>query len=137
MCPTDALRREDADLQFSHELCVDCGLCEEGCVEDAIEVESGLYVDQLPENRGGDAWQTVFEGEMRECANCGTEFTSEGSATKVEDEVGEAVAGLAPGGENVFEYCNDCRAMLLYNQGDGPDTGPGGRGADPTGGDGA
>lgn len=133
MCPTDALARDEetADLRFNHELCVNCGLCEEGCVEDAIEVEEGLHLDLLPENNGGDPWTTVFDGEMRECAMCGTPFTSEGSAAKVQEEVGDLVTGMAPGDKNIFEYCNDCRARILFDQGDGPDTGPGGQGSAP------
>ncbi|MFT4904347.1 MAG: ferredoxin [Natronomonas sp.] len=121
LCPTDALRRSGPELEFSHERCVNCGLCEEGCMEDAIELEPGLHLDLLPERRGGDAWKTAFEGEMRECSNCGTAFTSEGSATKIEAQVGGVVEGLAPDGENVFEYCSDCRAKLLYKQETGDD----------------
>jgi Fe-S-cluster-containing hydrogenase component 2 len=115
LCPTDALRRDGPELLFSHERCINCGLCEESCVEDAIDLEPGLHLELLPENREGDPWRTAFEGEMRECANCGRAFTSEGSAAKIEEEVGDLVAGLTPG-ENVFEYCQDCRAMLLYKR---------------------
>lgn len=135
MCPTDALHRdtETADLLFSHERCVNCGLCEEGCVEDAITVEPGLHLDQLPERNAGEPWRVVFDGAMRECAMCGKPFASEGSAAKVQEEVGDAVAGMAPEGENIFDYCDDCRPRVLFGSGDGPDTGPGGRGAGPGG----
>jgi len=118
LCPTDALRREDAELQFSHERCVNCGLCEEGCMENAISLDPGLHLDRLPESRGGESWETAFAGEMRECANCGKPFASEGTANKIQDEVGGLVRGLTDSDENVFDYCSDCRVRLLHGTGD-------------------
>jgi ferredoxin len=115
LCPTDAIRRTETELEFNHERCVDCELCEEGCIENAIEMEGGLDLRLLPENRDGDPWRTVAEGEMRACARCGEEFTSEASAEKIESEVGDRVEGITgDSDENVFEYCNDCRAALMF-----------------------
>ncbi|WP_101298270.1 hydrogenase iron-sulfur subunit [Halegenticoccus soli] len=119
LCPADAIRRTtDGDLQFDHEDCVNCGLCESGCPETAITMESGLDLSLLPENRDGDRWVTVFEGEMLECARCGTPFTSRGSAEKIRDEVGDLVEGIAPDADrSIFEYCGQCRATLLFERG--------------------
>ncbi|WP_247001144.1 hydrogenase iron-sulfur subunit [Halosolutus gelatinilyticus] len=122
LCPTDAIRRneETATLEFNHERCVNCGLCEEGCVEDVITMRDGLDLSLLPENRDGkdSVWTEVFEGSMLECRHCGTPFTSEQSAQKIQEEVGEVVAGIAPSASgSIFEYCNDCRAQLLYDRG--------------------
>ncbi|MFB6270079.1 MAG: hydrogenase iron-sulfur subunit [Halobacterium sp.] len=117
LCPTDALRREEAGLEFNHERCVNCGLCEEGCMEDAIMVDGGLEVDLLPEHNDGDAWTTVADGEMRECRRCGKPFTSEASAQKISNEVGDVVAGIASDTDgDIFEYCSDCRAKLVYDR---------------------
>jgi ferredoxin len=120
LCPTDAIRRtEEAELQFSHELCVNCGLCEEGCPETAITMAEGLDLSLLPENRDGEAWLTVHEDEMIECVRCGKPFASAASAEKIQSEVGDLVQGIAPDSEhNVFEYCGDCRSRLLFNQGE-------------------
>lgn len=121
LCPTDAIRRtETGDLQFNHELCVNCGLCEEGCPETAITMETGLDRSLLPENGDGEepAWTTVYEGEMVECVRCGTPFTSRGSAEKIQAEVGDLVENIAPeADERIFEYCADCRAKLLFESG--------------------
>ena len=119
LCPTDALRRtDDGDLQFDHERCVNCGLCEEGCPETAITVEAGLHLPLLPERRDGDPWTTVYEGEMLECARCGKPFTSAASAEKVQAEVGHLVEGVAPDDDHsVFEYCGDCRTRLVFGGG--------------------
>ncbi|SEP13857.1 4Fe-4S binding domain-containing protein [Halogranum amylolyticum] len=116
LCPTDAIRRtEDGDLEFNHERCVNCGLCEEGCPETAITIQGGLDLSLLPERRDGDPWVTVYEGELLECVRCGKPFTSVASAEKIQDEVGDLVAGIAPDSEHsIFEYCGDCRTRLLF-----------------------
>ncbi|MFU8867732.1 hydrogenase iron-sulfur subunit, partial [Natronococcus sp.] len=121
LCPTDALRRTETGLEFNHERCVNCELCEEGCMEDAITVEQGLDLSLLPENRDDEdpAWSTVFEGSMLECRSCGKEFTSERSAERIKGEVGDLVSGMAPHAEgSVFDYCSDCRSKLLYRRND-------------------
>ncbi|WP_299333469.1 hydrogenase iron-sulfur subunit [Haloplanus sp.] len=119
LCPTDAIRRtENADLQFNHEDCVNCGLCEDGCPETAITMHDGLDLSRLPENRDGEHWETVYEGEMRQCVRCDKPFASEGTAEHIASQVGETVEGIAPGAEHsVFEYCGDCRAALLFEEG--------------------
>ncbi|GAA0207165.1 hypothetical protein GCM10009000_022010 [Halobacterium noricense] len=126
LCPTDAIRRtEDGNLQFNHEDCVNCGLCEEGCPETAITMEQGLDLGRLPENRtAGEGavadddprWETVHDGEMLECVRCGDPFTSAASAEHIQSEVGDLVEGIAPDSDHsVFEYCGDCRAQLLFD----------------------
>ncbi|WP_348607588.1 hydrogenase iron-sulfur subunit [Halobaculum rarum] len=126
LCPTDAIRRtDDGNLQFNHEDCVNCELCEEGCPETAITMEQGLDLSRLPENRTAgegavaddDArWETVHDGEMLECVSCGDPFTSAASAEHIQSEVGDLVEGIAPNSDHsVFEYCGDCRAQLLFD----------------------
>lgn len=119
LCPTDAIKREaGGKLQFNHERCVNCGLCEEGCPETAITMHDGLDLSLLPEQRDGESWLTVYEGEMLECVRCGKPFTSAGSAEHVQAEVGHLVEGIAPDAEHsIFEYCGDCRARLLFEGG--------------------
>ncbi|MFB6221139.1 MAG: 4Fe-4S dicluster domain-containing protein [Halolamina sp.] len=116
LCPTDAIQRTDAgELQFSHADCVNCELCESGCPEGAITMEAGLDRSRLPENRDGEAWEPVFEGEMLECVRCGTPFTSVGSMETVRDEVGDLVEGVAGDTEHsIFEYCDECRAAVVF-----------------------
>ncbi|WP_306053141.1 hydrogenase iron-sulfur subunit [Natronococcus wangiae] len=121
LCPTDALRRTETGLEFNHERCVSCGLCEEGCIEDAITVRDGLELSLLPENRLDEAddpaWSTVFEGSMLECRGCGKAFTSERSAERIKGEVGDLVSGMIPHDEgSIFDYCSDCRSRLLYRR---------------------
>jgi hypothetical protein len=41
-----------------------------------------------------------------------------GSAESVKEQVGDLVEGVAPGTEgSVFDYCGDCRAVLIFEEG--------------------
>ena len=116
-CPTDALRRTSTGLEFNHERCVNCGLCEEVCVENVMSVDDGLDLSLLPENREGEepAWTQVYEGSMLACVGCGAEFTSEATAEAIEERIGDRVAELAPhADESIIQYCPECRTQLLH-----------------------
>ncbi|MFC6716812.1 hydrogenase iron-sulfur subunit [Natrialbaceae archaeon GCM10025810] len=119
-CPTDALRRTEIGLEFNHERCVNCGLCEEVCVEGVITVDAGLDLSLLPENAEREtdedpAWRRVFEGEMLACVGCGEEFTSEATAAAIEERIGDRIAELAPHAEgSIIRYCPSCRTRLLH-----------------------
>ncbi|AUX10185.1 iron-sulfur cluster-binding protein [Halalkaliarchaeum desulfuricum] len=115
LCPTDAIRRniEAGRLEFNHELCVNCGICAEGCIENVLTMHDGLDRSLLPEDRGGDPWMTVYEGEVMECAGCGKPFASAASADVMREQVGDLVGDLGPGEEEIFDYCSDCRSGLM------------------------
>ncbi|ELY41817.1 hydrogenase iron-sulfur subunit [Natronorubrum tibetense] len=114
LCPTGAIRREDGEgtLEFSHERCVDCGLCETGCPESAITMETGLDIELLPEENGGDAWTTVHEAELFECRSCGAVVAS---VSTVEDLKAQLPDGQMDGVEgHMAEYCSDCKGDLAF-----------------------
>ena len=116
-CPTDALRRNEDGLDFNHERCVNCGLCEEVCVEDVITLESGLDLSLLPENNRDavdPGWTQLYQGKMLRCAGCGREFASEATRDAIEDRVGDKLQNIAPNAdENIIDYCADCRADFV------------------------
>lgn len=117
-CPTDALRRTKMGLEFNHERCINCGLCEDVCVEDVLTVEQGLDLSLLPENRTGDEpeWSQLYEGSMLACVGCGTQFTSEATAEAIEDRIGDVVENIAPEAEgSILQYCPECRAAILHD----------------------
>lgn len=118
-CPTDALRRTGEGLEFNHERCVNCGLCEEVCVEGVITIEQGLDPSLLPENKTGEepAWSQVYEGAMHACVACGAEFASDATVTAVEERLGDRVSGLGPETDgSIFRYCSPCRSRLLHGR---------------------
>lgn len=111
LCPTGALRRDDGALEFRHDRCVNCGLCETGCPESAITVETGLDTDLLPENSDGP-WTTVYEDEPFECRRCGDVFTSASTVEKMKEEIPDADVEGVDG--HIAEYCTDCKGELSF-----------------------
>ena len=110
LCPVDAISNEDGRLEFSHERCVNCGLCETGCPESAITMETGLDLELLPERNGGDAWTVVHEDELFACLSCGAEFTSVATVENMKAQLPDAE--LAEG--HMAEYCSDCKGELAF-----------------------
>lgn len=115
LCPVDAIRRdmEAGRLEFNHELCVNCGICEQGCPEDVLTIHDGLDLSLLPEARDGDPWVTTYEGDVIRCAGCGRPFATAESTDRMRDQVGDLIGDLAPEDEDLFEYCSDCRSGLV------------------------
>ena len=112
LCPTGAIRRDDGELEFNHERCVDCRLCETGCPETAITMETGLDIGALPERNGGDPWETVYEAELFECRSCGTPFASVSTVEDIKAELPEENMANADG--HMAEYCSDCKGDLAF-----------------------
>ncbi len=112
LCPTGAIRRDEGALEFNHERCVNCGLCETGCPETAITMETGLDLAALPERNDGDAWRTVYETELFECRGCGTPFASVSTVEDIKTDLPEGDMANAEG--HMAEYCSDCKGDLAF-----------------------
>ncbi len=112
LCPTGAIRREEGMLAFNHERCVNCGLCETGCPETAITMETGLDLEALPERNDGDPWETVYEEERFECRRCGTPFASVSTVERMKTQLPDGEMAAVDG--HMAEYCNDCKGDLAF-----------------------
>ncbi len=112
LCPTDAIRNQGGALEFNHARCVNCGLCESGCPETAITMESGLDLSLLASDTqaGDDGWRQVYEGDLHECPRCGEAFASTATIERLKERSpGVEVPALE---EHIFEYCTDCKSEL-------------------------
>ncbi|ELY46557.1 hydrogenase iron-sulfur subunit [Natronorubrum bangense] len=113
LCPTGAIRRDEGNLEFSHERCVDCGLCETGCPESAITMDTGLDLGLLPEYTDGDAWTTVHEEELFECRSCGAVVASVSTVEDLKAQLPDGQMDTVEG--HMAEYCSNCKGDLVFN----------------------
>ena len=113
LCPTGAIRRDEGNLEFSHERCVDCGLCETGCPESAITMDTGLDLGLLPEYNDGDAWTTVHEEELFECRSCGAVVASVSTVEDLKAQLPDGQMDTVEG--HMAEYCSNCKGDLVFN----------------------
>lgn len=113
LCPTNALRQEQGsgELEFSHERCIACGLCEDGCPETAITVNTGTV--SLSNLQAEDPWEIVYEGEMFACRECGKEFASEDTVRRMIEETPATEGDLDIEG-SIYEYCSDCKGEIAW-----------------------
>jgi len=109
-CPTRALspgRGIVPQLLFVEAACVQCGLCEAACPEDAIHREARLL---LPEDQRL-ATRVLHEDEPFACTSCGKIFASAGTIRAVKEKLADHPM-FAKSGLDVLELCDDCRMSM-------------------------
>ncbi|MGL4475051.1 MAG: 4Fe-4S binding protein [Shewanella sp.] len=110
ICPTQALR-DGGDmpaLRFTEQDCVQCGLCEAACPENAISLTSQI-------NFNSDSRQTlktIKEEAPFECIRCGSAFATQSMVHRMLDMVGAHSAFSA----NIerLKMCGDCRVKDMF-----------------------
>jgi ferredoxin len=111
LCPTAALSSEEGGtprLRFAEDACVQCGLCERGCPENAIT----LHPRFRPQADLRGATRVLNEDELLACTSCGTPFISRKLlASSFERIKGHPV--LAQGGRERLMTCPACRQSAL------------------------
>ncbi|WP_249977782.1 4Fe-4S binding protein [Vreelandella olivaria] len=109
-CPTPALKAggEAPSLSFREADCIQCGLCEQACPEDAIRLLPGFLASNERERR-----QTCYEEAPFECIHCGKPFATASTVATIKAKLadhpyfaGEALARL--------EMCEDCRVKDVW-----------------------
>lgn len=110
VCPTPALAggRTSPELSFREADCVQCGLCEETCPEDAIRLMPGFLA--APER---EARQIRKQEDAFPCIRCGKPFASASAIAAIKSKLadhpyfaGDAMARL--------EMCEDCRVKDVW-----------------------
>jgi ferredoxin len=118
-CPTAALsdNPDKPMLCFTESLCVQCGLCEQTCPEDAIALMPQLDFVAWQEPR-----RIVKEEEPFHCTTCnkafGTKSTIERIASKLEGHW--MFSGANAGRREALFMCEDCRVERVVNEGFDP-----------------
>jgi ferredoxin/coenzyme F420-reducing hydrogenase delta subunit len=110
LCPTKALRKDVNTIDFCYGLCIACGLCEQACPEDAIELRRVLDFSLLVEKGS----KKLIEAELIACAECGKLFMPKSAFERISSILKE---GEGTGELNIEErlallsYCEKCRAV--------------------------
>ncbi|CAN5674623.1 4Fe-4S binding protein [soil metagenome] len=114
-CPTGALsdNPEQPMLRFSESLCVQCGLCDNTCPEDAITLLPRLEIPAWDNPR-----QVVKEEEPFHCIECGKAFGTRSSIERVRERLAEhwMYSGAGEARRRVLEMCEDCRVAAVVNE---------------------
>lgn len=120
-CPANALRDnpEYPRLSFVESACVQCGICESTCPEDAISLRTRLNLTGEARNE-----RTIKEDEPFHCVSCGKPF---GTTSTIEAVVARMTGHTMFGDEealNRLRMCADCRVVSLAESADDPFAGP-------------
>lgn len=109
-CPTPALKSggKTPALSFLEADCVQCGLCEHACPEDAITLLPGFLASSARETR-----HICHEEAAFECVSCGKPFATVSTVATIKEKLanhpyfaGEAMIRL--------EMCEDCRVKDVW-----------------------
>ncbi len=109
-CPTPALKSggKTPALSFLEADCVQCGLCEQACPENAITLMPGFLASSDREAR-----HICHEEAAFECINCGKPFATVSTVATIKEKLanhpyfaGEAMIRL--------EMCEDCRVKDVW-----------------------
>ncbi|UQR62380.1 4Fe-4S binding protein [Bradyrhizobium sp. C-145] len=123
-CPTGALsdNPERAMLRFTESICVQCGLCEATCPEDAITLQPRL------DFQAWNAPQRVLkEEDPFHCIACGKPFGTKSSIERVVAKLEEKhwmFTGANARRIDVVKMCEDCRVEAVVNESFDPHAAP-------------
>jgi len=121
-CPTGALsdNPDRAMLRFTESICVQCGLCEATCPEDAITL-----VPRLDFQAWNAPQRILKEEDPFECIVCGKPFGTKSTIERVVAKL-EGKHWMFQGDNarriNVVKMCENCRVAAVVNEGFDPHT---------------
>ena len=111
-CPEAALadNPDKPQLRFIEKNCVQCGLCETTCPEDAITLQPRLLLADAGKAR--KATRVLLEAEPWKCVRCGKPF---GTLKAIENMLGKLAGHSAFQGAAAerLKMCSDCRVVDL------------------------
>ena len=117
VCPAGALRDggEEPKLHFIEWNCVQCGLCETACPEDAITRQARFVYDPALRRES----RVLNEDAPFHCVGCGKPFAT----TRVIERMRSKLAGhwmfQKPEAVRRLEMCEDCRVRDMFKDGGG------------------
>ncbi len=111
LCPTRALM-DGGDmpaLNFTEQACVQCGLCEKACPEQAITLISQVTLDREHRQQS----RVLHEEEPFECIRCSKPFATKAVITKITTQM-ENHSAFAGDALKRIQMCEDCRVKDMF-----------------------
>ena len=113
VCPAGAIldNKDRPCLSFIEWNCVQCGLCENACPEQAIDLKARLLTDSNSRMER----RILNEEEPFKCLGCGKPFTTQSMIEKME----EKLAGhrmFEGDGMRRLKLCEDCRVKDMFKE---------------------
>ncbi len=111
-CPTHALQdgRGLPQLNFREWNCVQCGLCERTCPEDAIELHARFLYDQEVRERP----RVLHEEQPVCCVSCGKPFATRSLLDKLQHKLAGHWMFQTEEARKRLQMCEDCRVRDLF-----------------------
>jgi ferredoxin len=111
-CPASALldSKERPQLKFIERNCVQCGLCEKTCPEDAITLSPRLRLA-----KEAKAELVLNEAEIFACIKCGKPFATRQMIDNMLGRLGAHSMFSEPGALERLKMCADCRVIDLMH----------------------
>ena len=109
-CPTQALTDggDKPALNFLEQDCVQCGLCEKACPENAISLTSQMNLDKQTRQTS----TTLKEEDPFECISCGVPFATKSMIKRMQEVIGGHSAFSA--NTERLQMCSDCRVKDMF-----------------------
>ena len=117
VCPAAALRDggDEPKLIFIEWNCVQCGLCETACPEDAIGLRARFVYDPALRRES----RLLNEDQPFYCIGCGKAFATTSVIERVRAKLAEHWMFQKPEAVRRLEMCEDCRVKDMFTDGGG------------------
>lgn len=114
VCPTKALLDgvDKPQLNFTEDLCVQCGLCETACPEDAIGLEARYLFDWEQRRRP----RVLNEEEPFCCLSCGKAFATASVIGRMTERLKGHVMFQDEAALRRLQMCGDCRVLDSFKE---------------------
>lgn len=118
LCPAGALgdNPDKPQLRFQESACLQCGICEITCPENAMTLEPRLLV-------GPDAlrWRVLHEEEPFACISCGKPFGVRSTIERISEQLaGKHWMYADDKRVQLIQMCDDCRIKAQYHGDNSP-----------------
>jgi len=117
VCPASALGDggNEPKLNFIEWNCVQCGLCERACPEDAIERRRRFVYDPAQSR----ATRVLNEDKPFHCVDCGKPFATTRVIESMREKLSSHWMFQKPEAVKRLEMCEDCRVRDMFKDGGG------------------